>query len=179
MSNATVYIAAAVFMLAVFPVHVYNYIYVNTGKKYASLNAGVYKFNFFNVNTVENKPYEMQINGKNKKIDAKKFKLNYYNIFNRLCIYKVVQLGDYGMQGSANVYVALAQNALTTAIYKFLQINGNYGKLRNYTVLNEEHSEIRYYAKAVTVINLIVVARIISIIIMEKIHAHKAQKKQG
>ena len=90
-----------------------------------------------------------------------------------------MQLGDYGMQGSANVYVALAQNALTTAIYKFLQINGNYGKLRNYTVLNEEHSEIRYYAKAVTVINLIVVARIISIIIMEKIHAHKAQKKQG
>lgn len=177
MSSATVYIAAAMFLLAVFPVHIYNYVYVNTGKKYASFNVGVYKINFFNINTVENKPNEMQVNGKNKKIDAKKFKLNYYKIFNSLCIYKVVQLGDYGMQKDANVYAALAQSSFTTAIYKFLQINGNYGKLRNYVVLNEEHSEIRYYAKAVTVINLIVVAKIISIIIMEKIHAHKAQKK--
>lgn len=177
MSSATIYIAAATFLLAVFPVHIYNYVYLNTGKKYASFNAGVYKINFFNVNTVENKPYEMQVNGKNKKIDAKKFKLNYYKIFNCLCIYKVVQLGDYGIQKDVNVYAALAQSSFTTAIYRFLQINGNYGKLRNYVVLNEEHSEIRYYAKAVTVINLIVVAKIISIIIMEKIHAHKAQKK--
>jgi large-conductance mechanosensitive channel len=54
-----------------------------------------------------------------------------------------------------------------------LQINGNYCKLRNYTVLNEEHSEIRYYAKAVTILNLIVVAKILFIIIMEKLHERK------
>ena len=65
--------------------------------------------------------------------------------------------------------MALAQSALTTALYKFIQINGNFCKLRNYSVLNQEHSEVRYYAKAVTVLNLLVVAKIILIIIKEKL----------
>ena len=77
------------------------------------------------------------------------------------------------MKNQANAYAALAQYGFTTAIYKFIQMNGNYCKLRNYTIFNEEHSGIRYYAKAVTIINLIVVAKIIFIILTEKIHARK------
>ena len=77
------------------------------------------------------------------------------------------------MQKMSNAYILLAQNGLTTAIYKFLQMNGNYGKFRNYTVLNAEHSEIRYYAKAVTVLNVMVLAKIFLIIIMEKINERK------
>lgn len=173
MSEALVYIAAIGFLISIFPLHIYNYVFVNTQTKYASINAGVFAFNFFNANTVENKPTEMQINGKNKKIDAKKINVNLYKIFNQLCLFKVVQLCDFGMRKQSNAYIALAQHGLTTAIYKFIQTNGNYCKLRNYTIFNEEHSEIRYYAKAVTIINLMVVAKIFLIILMEKINERK------
>ena len=173
MNLALVWLSAAGVLLFIFPIHINNYIYVNTGSKYASLNVGIFKFNFYNINTVSDSFGEMQINGKNKKMDAKKLNISLYKIFNQLCIYKVVQLGDYGMKKEGNAYVALAQSCFTTAIYKFLQINGNYCKLRNYTVLNEEHSEIRYYAKAVTILNLTVVAKILFIIIMEKLHERK------
>ncbi len=172
------YVAAALFALSVFPVHLYNYIYLDTGKKYASINVGVYGvFNIYNANTISDNPREMQVNGKKKKINPSKIKAQAYRVFNCLCLYKLVQLGDYGMKKDDNVYVALAQSCFTTAIYKFIQCNGNYCKLRNYSVLNEEHSEIRYYAKAVTVINLIVVAKILLIILKEKLYDAKIKKK--
>lgn len=173
MNDVYVWLTAILFTVAVFPVHIYNYLYLNTEIKYASVNAGVYKFNFFNANTVENSYREMQINGKSKRIDATKFSLNYYRIFNRLCIYKIIQLGDYGMRDSKNAYILLAQNGFTTAIYKFMKINGNYCKLRNYTVINREHSEVRYYAKAVTILNVIVVIKILFIILTEKLNERK------
>lgn len=173
MGEALVYIAAASFLIFIFPVHINNYIYVNTENKYASFNVGVFKYNFYNINTVKNNFGEMQVNGKNKKLDAKKLNVRLYKIFNQLCVYKIIQLGDYGMKKDGNAYAALIQNAFTTAIYKFLQINGNYCKLRNYMIFNEEHSEIRYYAKTVTILNLAVVSKIILIIIMEKIYALK------
>ncbi len=170
MNIALIAVNAVLFAIMIFPIHLYNYVYINTGQQYASLNVGVYKFNFFNVNTVKNHPNEMQINGKNKKVDAKKLNKNFYKVFNSVCLYKVVQLGDYGMQKESNAYVLLAQNSLTTAIYKFIQINGNFCKLRNYTVLNQEHGEIRYYAKAVTIVNAFVLLKIILILIMEKLN---------
>ena len=115
----------------------------------------------------------MQINGKKKKIDPTKFSIDYYRIFNRLCVHKIVQLGDYGVRDDKKIYVLIVQNALTNAIYNFLKINGNHCKLKNYTVLNEEHSEIRYYAKAITILNIIVLIKIFSIIIMEKLNELK------
>ena len=115
----------------------------------------------------------MQINGKNKKMNLDILKINFYRIFNKLCIHKIVQLSDFGIKNQDHAYVALAQYSLTTAIYKFLEINGNYCKLKNYTVLNEEHSYIRYYAKAVTVINVFVIVKILLIIEMEKLNELK------
>lgn len=179
MNDVLVWLATVGFLLSVFPIHIYNYLYLNTASKYASINAGIYKINFFNANTIENNPREMQVNGKKKKIDPSTLSINFYKLFNQLCIYKIVQLGDYGMQNPNNAYVVLAQNAFTTAIYKFLQMNGNYGKLRNYTVLNEEHSDIRYYAKAVTVVNILVIAKIFIIFMLEKLNERKNQKEQG
>jgi hypothetical protein len=173
MNDAIVYTVTALFALIIFPVHVYNYLYLNTEIKYASINAGIYRINFFNANTVENNPGEMQINGKKKKIDPTKFSIDYYRLFNRLCIHKIVQLGDYGVRDDKKIYVFIVQNALTNAIYNFLKINGNHCKLKNYTVLNEEHSEIRYYAKAITILNIIVLIKIFSIIIMEKLNELK------
>lgn len=177
MSEAAIYIAAIGFAICIFPIHIYNYIYINTADKYASFNAGIYKFNFYNANTVKDKPNEMQINGKSEKINPEKLKSRFYRIFNQLCIYKIIQLGDYGVMKEENAYVVLAQYGLTTAMYKFLQMNGNYCKLRNYTVINCEHSAIRYYAKAVTIINLLVISKIVLIIILEKLHELKNKKK--
>ena len=178
MNEAMVYMSAIGFALALFPVHLYNYIYINTEEKYAGLNVCVFRYlRFYNANTVKNKPGEMQINGKSKKFDIEDVKLSAYKIFNSLCILKIVQLSDFGLAKQDNSYVVLAQNALTMAIYKFIQINGNYTKLRNYTVLNHEHGYVRYYCKAVTIVNSFVVGKIILILIMEKLNALKNQKK--
>ncbi len=166
-----VYLTAAGFALSVFPFHLYNYIYINSEKKYASINIGLYRFfNFLNLNTVENKPGEMQINGKNKKLDLSVIKPAAYKIFNKLCVYKIVQLGDFGLKNQNNAYAALSVNALTGAVYKFIRINGGCTKLRNYTVLNESHPYVRYYCKTVTVLNFMVVGRIILLLISEKLH---------
>lgn len=164
--------AAIGFLISVFPIHVFNYIYINTEEKYASINITIFRYiRIYNINTVKNKPNEMQINGKNKNISFDTFKLNFYKIFNKLCIQKVVQLTDFGVNKDFNAYAAVIQNGLTNAAYNFLKINGNTVKLRNYTVLNQEHSSIRYYAKAVTIINLFVITKIIISILMEKLNA--------
>lgn len=169
-----VYLSAAFFLLSVFPIYVSNYIFIDTEEKYASLNVTAFRFiRLFNLNTVKDKPNEIQLNGKNREMDFSSIKLNFYKIFNKICIYKVIQLSDFGLKNQNNAYAALAQSAATTTAYKFLQINGNYSKLRNYIVLNEEHSAIRYYAKTVTIINLFVISKIIMILIMEKLHEIK------
>ena len=169
MNEAVVYMSAVGFALALFPVHLYNYIYINTETKYAGWNICAYRFiRFYNANSVKDRPGEMQVNGKNKKFDFNKFRTKAYEIFNSVCIFKIVQLSDFGLAKQNNAYVALAQNALTVAIYKFIQINGNYAKLRNYTVLNEEHGFVRYYLKSVTIINLFVATKIFAILLMER-----------
>ena len=169
-----VYMAAAGFLISVFPVHVFNYIYINTEEKYASINVTIFRFiRIYNINTVKNKPNEMQINGKNKKMDIDMLKLNFYRIFNKLCIQKVIQLTDFGIKEDNNAYATVVQNGITTAAYSFLKMNENRVKLRNYTILNHEHTAIRYYAKAVTIINLFVVTQIILVIILEKLNELK------
>ena len=169
-----VYMAAVGFMISIFPIHVFNYIYINTEEKYASINVTIFRYiRIYNINTVKDKPNEMQINGKRKKMNVSMLKLNFYRIFNKLCIQKVVQLSDFGVRDENGAYAAVVQNGITTAAYSFLKINENRVKLRNYTVLNQEHSSIRYYAKAVTIINLFVITQIILVIILEKLNERK------
>lgn len=170
MSTVLVCVTCVLFAVSVFPFHIYNYVYYNSGQKYACINVGVFKFNFFNINTVKGSPRQMQVNGSEKQITMNLIKRNLYKVFNRLCVYKIVQLTDYGLLNEDNANIALLHSAFSTAIYKFIQINGNYCKLRNYSILNGEHAQINYYAKVVTIINLIVVAKIILILISEKIN---------
>ena len=95
MNVAMIIMAAAGFAISIFPIHVFNYIYVNTEEKYASINVTVFRFfRIFNINTVKNQPGKMQVNGKEKQLDYKKFRLSFYKIFNMLCIYKIIQLSD-------------------------------------------------------------------------------------
>lgn len=174
MTQALVWLAAVGFALSVFPLHIYNYIYINSAEKYAGLNVGLYgKLNLLNMNSIKNDPMHMQINGKNKKVEAGKIKWSVYKIFNSLCIFKIVQLSDFGIKKDSGAYSALAQSMLTTTLYKFIQCNGHYAKLRNYAILNAEHGHVIYYAKAVTVINLFVIGKIIWILIMEKMNENK------
>lgn len=169
--NAIVYISAILFFITIFPVHLFNYVYINTEDKYAGLNVCAYRYiRFFNLNTVSDKPNEIQVNGKNKKMSFPEFRATAYKIFNKICIFKLVQLADFGLESEKGAYVALAHNAFTQVIYNFIRINRGYTKLKNYTILNSEHKFIRYYAKAVTIINLLVVTKIFLIILMEKIN---------
>lgn len=173
-SEVFIYITAVGFLIAIFPIHVFNYIYINTEQKYASINVTIFRYiRIYNINTVKDKINEMQVNGKSKNVSLETIKFNFYKIFNKLCIQKIIQLTDFGIMEQKNAYAAIAQYGFTTAIYNFLKLNGNSVKLRNYLVMNEEHSAIRYYAKAVTVINLFVIIKIIIAILMEKLNEHK------
>lgn len=174
MSEALIYVACAGFLISYFPLHVYNYVYIDSANKYFSINVTLFRFiRLFNVNSIKDKPGEMEINGKSKKIDLNVIRKQGYNIFNQLCIYKLVQLTDFGLKKDSNAYVALAQNAATMALYKFLKINGNWVKLRNYTIFNNEHGEVQYYLKAVAIINMLVVTKMLAIYLWGKLNELK------
>lgn len=175
MSDFLVYGALVGFFLAVFPVHIYNYVYVNTNEKYASVNVCAFRFiRLFNANTVKDSPRKMQVNGKEKDINLSAVKKNALKIFNNLCITRIVQLEDFGMQSEYNAYAAILHSVATNALYAFVRINGGRTKLRNYTVLNMEHGYINYYMKAVGVINLMTVAKILFVLFTEKLNENKA-----
>ena len=168
MNDALVYISAILFFISVFPLHVINYVYVNSEEKYASINVTLYRLiTVLNVNT-EREPDKKD---KPKDNDKKMMTVpNWLKIFNSLCITKIVQLGDYGIQNPDNVYAALANNALTNAGYMFIRLNGGKTKLRNYSVLNYEHDGINYYLKLVGIINVMTLLKLLAIFYWGKIN---------
>ena len=166
-SEALVYISAIMFLIAVFPVHVLGYVYISSAEKYASINVTAYRlFTVLNVNT------ERPPESNNKKEDGGKLMTpsNWLEMFNNLCITKIVQLGDYGLQNSDNAYVALANAAVTDAVYTFVKVNGGRTKLKNYSVLNYEHSNVNYYLKLAGIINVITLLKLIAIFYWGKIN---------
>ena len=171
MNEALVYTSAILFFIAVFPVHVLNYVYASSAEKYASVNVTVYRlFTILNFNT-EKKPKPSKDDSKDEKDDGKLMTpKNWLTIFNNLCITKIVQLGDYGMQNPNNAYVALANFGLTEAVYNFVKINGGRTKLKNYSVLNHEHGHVNYYLKLAGVINIITLAKLFTVFIWEKMN---------
>ena len=176
-NEAIVYLSAIGFFIVVFPIHVFNYAYISTAQKYASVNVNLFRLiPVFNVNTVKNSLSKVNVNGKEKKMNSSFVSKNALKIFNNLCITKIVQLSDFGLLNETNVYIAYAQNCLTQAIYAFVRINGGKVKLRNYTLLNYEHENVTYYLKLVGVINLLTVGKIFAILLWEKINEHKNQK---
>lgn len=163
-------VAAALFILLL-PLHIDNYIYFNAEERYAGVNVTLYRLiRVFNANTVRNSPGKMQINGEDKKIDTSFLKSNGLKIFNNLTLTKVVQLGDYGIAGDGGAYAAVVQNAITQTVYSFIEANGGKTKLKNYIVLNREHSNVVCYAKISGVINLLAVIKLILILITEKLN---------
>lgn len=174
MNDALVYLSAISFLIAVFPVHVFNYLYVSTSKKYVGANITLYRlFTIFNFNT------ERGVDADDKKEDKKDKEdkddkilttTNWLKIFNSLCITKIVQLGDYGLLNPNNAYVALANKALTDAVYTFVKLNGGKTKLKNYAILNYEHAHVNYYLKLVGVINVITLSKLFIIFYWGKLN---------
>lgn len=172
MNEALVYISAIAFLILIFPVHVLCYVYVSTAEKYASLNVTAYRlFTVLNLNTVRPPKDDKTAKDEEKKEDDKLMTpVNWLKMFNNLCLTKIVQLGDYGLQNSGNAYAALINGALTNAVYTFVKANDGKTKLKNYSVLNYEHSEINYYLKLVGIINVITLLKLTVVFYWGKIN---------
>ncbi|MCD7729662.1 MAG: hypothetical protein LUI60_07115 [Clostridia bacterium] len=167
MQNFIIYGTAAGLFFAVFPVYFSVYAYANTEIKYASLNFCLFRIiRFLNINTAD-EGEKMQINGKDTQINIASFFKNGKILLDNVCVFKIIQLSDYGLKNQNNAYVALAQSAATLPLYKYLQCTKSKCKLKNYVILNTEHSELRYSAKVVCVINLLAALKILFIIFKE------------
>lgn len=166
-----IYISTVLFAILIFPVHIYNYIYVDSGEGYASVNVCLFRYlRVLNANTVKNKIGAIDINGKEGKAN---FEGSYFKVlkfsYNRIYLDKLVQLADYGLKEESNAYLALGQNGLTQAVYALCKKSPNV-KLKNYTIFNEEHGAVRYYLKIVTVVNLITLTQIFLCFLREKVN---------
>lgn len=168
--NALVYISAILFAISIFPLHITNYIYLSTTENYASVNVTIYRYiRIYNANSARKKIEDDKPSDGKDTINISNYKnVDFLAIYNKLCITKIVQLGDYGLLNSGNAYAALTQNALTQAVYAFVTINGGKTKLRNYSVLNYEHGDVNYYLKLTGVINAMTFLKIFLIFLMGK-----------
>jgi hypothetical protein len=158
------------FAIAIFPLHICNYVYVDKAERYASLNVTAYRyFKIANINTVKNSLNKMQINGKESSLGGKLMLKNANVIFNNLCLLKIVQLCDVGINDGNNANFALIQNKLSNIIYTYIELSGGKTKLKNYEILNYTHDNIHYYLKIVGVVNIIVILKIIFKSALEKL----------
>ena len=169
-SDAVVISLFAIIAVMLFPIHVDNYLYMNTRQRYAGANVTLYRLiPVFNLNTVSHSLTRMRINGRERDIDKSFLKSHVLKIYNNLTITKIVQLGDYGMP-DGGAYAAAVQNALSCSLYSFVRHNGGRTKLRNYMILNRDHAGVVYYAKISGVVNIIALIKLIAVLTMEKIH---------
>lgn len=170
-NEAIVYISAIAFFIYVFPVHVFSYVYVSTQDNYFNLNVSLFRLiPLFNFNS--KKSFKIRNDYDDGEDSALKLKYpsHYLDLYNKLCITKIVQVADFGIQKQSNVYALLAQHMVTQGVYSFVKINGGKTKLRNYVVINNEHGYINYYLKLVGVINLMVLLRLIIIYFWSKLN---------
>ncbi len=169
--NVVAIIVAAVLALILFPVHITNYVYVNSDEKFAGISVRLFGFlRVKNINTIKNVPNKMLVDGKEKDFDGQTLSQMAQILFENTCLTKIIQLGDYGICNNSVCYVSAAQNALSAAVYTYLRNGGCKGKLKNYTILNKEHGNIVYYAKICGAANLLSSIKILIIILSEKIN---------
>lgn len=162
------YGGTALFFVSVLPVYVSVYAYADSGKKYASANFCLYRiFRFLNVNTEEDG--RIMINGKEAGINPAAAVRDGKTVLDNLCVFKIIQLSDFGLGSEKSAYAALLQSAVTFPLYSYIDKSGGACKLKNYVILNAEHSDIKYCAKVVSVINLVAALKILFVLLMERI----------
>ncbi len=175
MNEAIVYVAAIAFLLYIFPVHVFSYVYVTTQKEFVSIHVSLFRLIplYKSTNKLSLSVNDLTDVTKAGSGAELKYPRHYLNLYNKLCITKIVQVSDFGVQKQGNIYLALAQHAATQGVYAFVKINGGRTKLRNYVVINNEHGYVNYYLKLVGVINLMALARLIIIYFWSIINERK------
>lgn len=162
------YGGTALFFVSVLPVYVSVYAYADSSKKYASANFCLYRvFRFLNVNTEEDG--KIMINGKEAGINPALAARDGKIAFDNLCVFKVIQLSDFGLGSDMGAYAALLQSVVTFPLYSYIEKSGSACKLKNYVILNAEHSDIKYCAKVVSVVNLVAAFKILFILLTERI----------
>ena len=168
MENFIVYGGTALFFVSVLPVYVSVYAYADSGKKYASANFCLYRiFRFLNVNTEEDGRIMSNVKeaGINPAASVRDGKIALDN----LCVFKIIQLSDFGLGSEKSAYAALLQSAVTFPLYSYIDKSGSACKLRHYVVLNAEPSEIKYCAEAVRVIHTVVALQLAVVLVMGRI----------
>lgn len=177
-NGAVIYLTAIAFALCILPVYVYNYAFISTKDKSLTAKVLIYKL-------IPIYRFEKRLNGKIKEehVKAKTLKLkyprHYLDLYNKLCITKIVQICDFGMQNQVNAYAALTQNVFTKAAYGFVKANGEKTKLRNFVLLNEEHGDVVYCIKLVGVVNLVTLIKIGIIYLWSLFNERKSKKNAG
>ncbi|MGN1103817.1 MAG: hypothetical protein ACI4QI_02980 [Candidatus Coproplasma sp.] len=181
MSEAIIYVSSIAFALYIFPVHVFSYVYVTTQKEYASINISLFKLIPLYRGTNKIKIDVSDVAGFLNSDSGLKLKYpsHYVDLYNKLCITKIVQVSDFGIQRQSNAYAVLAQHALTQAVYTFVKVNGGKTKLKNYVVINGEHGYINYCIKVVGVINLMALLRLFIVYFWSVINERKTKKNSG
>lgn len=165
--NFIVYGCTALFAAALLPVYVSVYAFADSSEKFASTNFCVYRFiRFLNVNTEEGGA--VKVNGKDMKINPLIAARDAKVAFDNLCVFKIIQLSDFGLLNQANAYAALGQSAVTFPLYSYIAKRGSSCKLKNYVILNFEHGDIFYTAKVVSVLNIVTALKIIFLLLRER-----------
>ena len=167
--NFIVYGVCSLYFLSVLPVYVSVYAYADSSRKYASANFCLYRiFRFLSVDTDDGG--KLRINGKVAGFNPAEAIKDGKIVFDNLCVFKVIQLSDFGLKSDSVAYAALLQSAATFPVYSYISKKGSACKLKNYVILNEEHGDIMYSAKVVSVINLITALKILFILLLERIN---------
>lgn len=166
------YGATALFFVGVLPVYVSIYAYADTQARYASVNFHLYRvFRFLNMNSEEGGG--LKINGKEAEMNPSLALRDGKIAFDNLCIFKIIQLSDFGLGKDGNAYAALLQSAATFTLYSYISKKGSSCKLKNYVIMNAKHEHIKYGAKVVSVVNLIAAAKILFILFLERLNENQ------
>lgn len=177
MGVAIIYLSAIIFLLCIFPVYVFNYVGIFSEQNKLEIAVSLYKiipiYNFKKKITIS----DLKLFGGNKpKLTYPK---HYLALYNKLCLTKIIQFADFGLQSQASAYLAITQNASTQAIYALIQNSGGKTKLRNYLLLNEAHGEANYLLKVVGVVNLITLLKVVFIYLRSLINERKNKENAG
>lgn len=178
MGSVIIYLSAIIFLLCIFPVYVFNYVGIFGEQNKLEVTVSLYKvIPIFNLQKKIIKISDIKLfNGNKPKLTYPK---HYLALYNKLCITKVIQVSDFGLQSQANAYLALTQNVSTQVAYSLIQNGGSKTKLRNYLLLNEAHGEVNYLLKVVGIVNLITLLKVVFIYLRSLINERKNKENAG
>lgn len=172
MSEVIFYSTTILFFLSVFPINLYGYAYISSTNKFASFQLSAYKIIPI-VNKQINNHSVLQFNNKGKFVlkNPKRIK----KIFNKICITKIIQLSEFGVQNGNLATLAIMQYGVTHTFYDYLKDASN-TKTVSTVIFNAEHNEFNYCVKIVGVINLFSFLSLLIIYFWSCINERKSKK---